>query len=352
MLRSSLVYLGALAALHGPCGGRVQASEPVAGGGAGENGDAGTGSGISSEGGSTGATGSGATTVVTLASGPVWGMALDSTNVYWTTGGDPTGGFVLKVPKAGGGVTTLASGDRLSGIAVDANSVYWIAGSADASNPASGAVMRVPVGGGAVSTLAVGPVSPSHIAVDDTSVYWTEQMEGAVMKLPLTGGTPTTLAAGVSPWNIALDATSVYWTSLMDGVMKAPKAGGSSSRVSLPAPTVPTSGLAVNATHVYWAVWMPPSLSTIPVQGGTQTVLYAETPSTAPGPLAIDGTSAYWADMSNAVYSGPLGGGAVATLATGQSEVIAIAVDDTSLYWMVNGYPGPGQGSIVKRTPK
>lgn len=154
MLRSGLVCLGALAALHGPCGGGRLASEPVAVGDAGENGNGatgagsgpGSGSGPSVEGGAAGAVSGGPAAFVTLASGQAcpWGMAVDSTSVYWTTCGDPTGGFVLKVPKVGGTVTTLASGDRLSGIAVEADSVYWIAGSADASNPGSGAVMRVP----------------------------------------------------------------------------------------------------------------------------------------------------------------------------------------------------------------
>jgi hypothetical protein len=150
-------------------------------------------------------------------------MVIDSTSVYWTTCGDPTGGFVLKVPKAGGPVTTLASGDRLSGIAVDATSVYWIAGTPDAS---SGAVMKVALGGGAVTTLATRSGDPANVAVDDTSVYWTEQTAGAVMRVPLTGGTPSVVTTANSPWDIALDATNVYWTSTVDGVMKAPKGGG------------------------------------------------------------------------------------------------------------------------------
>jgi hypothetical protein len=71
-------------------------------------------------------------------------MAIDATSVYWTHRGDPTGGYVLSVPKAGGEVVTLAAGDRLSGIAVDSTRGYWVAGTSDAS---SGAVMTLPVGG-------------------------------------------------------------------------------------------------------------------------------------------------------------------------------------------------------------
>ena len=115
-------------------------------------------------------------------------MAIDATSVYWTTCGDPTGGSVLKVPKIGGEPITLATGDRLSGIAVDAVNVYWIAGSEDGS---VGAVMKVPVNGGAATTLAARPGQPANIAVDDTSVYWTEQMAGSVMRMPLGGGVPT-----------------------------------------------------------------------------------------------------------------------------------------------------------------
>lgn len=49
--------------------------------------------------------------LVTLAPGQTcpWGMAIDATSVYWTTCGDPTGGAVLRVPKAGGPVETLAT---------------------------------------------------------------------------------------------------------------------------------------------------------------------------------------------------------------------------------------------------
>jgi len=276
-------------------------------------------------------------------------MAIDSTSVYWTTCGDPTGGLVRKAPKSGGAVTTLASGDRLSGVTVDETSVYWIAGTPDAS---SGAVMKAPLDGGAATTLAVRAGAPAHIAVDDTSVYWTELLTGAVMKVPLTGGTPIVVATTRAPWAIAVDATDVYWLSRADGVMKAPKTGGAATRLCVPGPTLPTAGIAVDRTNVYWATQFPPGLSAVSIHGGTPSGVYAETPATTPGALAIDGTSLYWADMSNAVHAGPLAGGNAVTLATGQAEVVAIAVDATSAYLLVNGNANPGQGSVVRLTPK
>jgi hypothetical protein len=297
------------------------------------------------------ATGPGPPGLVTLASGQTcpWGMAIDATSVYWTNCGDPAGGSVRKVSKTGGDVVTLAAGDRLSGIAVDGTSVYWVAGTSDA---ATGAIMMVPIGGGTPTTLVSRPGSPAHLAVDSSYVYWTEQMQSAVLKVSLTGGAPTTVASAPEAWQIVLGETDVYWNGL--GVMKAPKLGGPAIDLTPGLHMLPTAGLAVDARNVYFTSGPPgggmSGVSAVPSQGGSTSIVYANTSGifSSPGPIAIDATRAYWADGSNAVFCVRLSGGPAITLATGQQEVAAIAVDETAVYWLVNGNASAGRGAVMK----
>jgi hypothetical protein len=274
-------------------------------------------------------------------------MAIDATSVYWTTCGDPTGGAVLKVPKTGGPIATLATGDRLSGIAVDNSNVYWVAGTSDGS---SGTIMKVPTGGGTPTTLISRPGAPSHLAVDASFVYWIEQMPGAVMKMPLSGGAVTTIASASFAFQIALGETDVFW--LGQGVTKAPKAGGAAvSLTSSMFPTLPNQGLAVNATSVYFTSGPPAGtsgVSEVPVAGGATEIVYSSPqPSSGGGAITIDATRVYWADGSNSIHTATLAGGVATTLAIGQNNVVAIAVDATRLYWLVNGNASTGQGSVM-----
>jgi hypothetical protein len=140
--------------------------------------------------------------------------------------------------------SAASSPNEPKGIAIDPTSVYWTDSGSGADGDLDGAVLKVALEGGAPVTIASGQALPVAIAVDATSVYWTTYggMSGGIgslMKAPLGGGAPRVLAKGLNmPKNIAVDAANVYWTdsgsaadSGTDGrVMKVGLDGGAGSR--------------------------------------------------------------------------------------------------------------------------
>lgn len=71
-----------------------------------------------------------------------------------------------------------------------------------------------------------------------------------------------------------------------------------------------------------------------------------------PEAIAVDSTSVYWVDYNSGnVMSVPIGGGTPVTLASGQDTPHGIAVDSTSVYWVNNGYEmslvGQWLGSVM-----
>ena len=128
-------------------------------------------------------------------------LAMCSTPETTGTGGtgQPGGGGSNEVgdastedawPSPDGG-TLLASGQANPGaLAVDKTHVYWLNGGGGVT-PAS--VMRVPIGGGTPTQLA-NAQSPSGIALDATSLYWSDS--GSIFAMPLGGGTVKPLATG------------------------------------------------------------------------------------------------------------------------------------------------------------
>ncbi|MGO9836807.1 MAG: hypothetical protein ACLP1X_21650 [Polyangiaceae bacterium] len=119
-------------------------------------------------------------------------------------------------PDAHGG----AADSGRAGATTDANGPSTEAG----SDCASGTAFAVRDGATA-TVLTSNQFSPSAIAVDSASVYWTDlgpvgggkaaiRLPGSVMKVPIGGGAPIELAANqVWPGAIAVDATNVYWTT-------------------------------------------------------------------------------------------------------------------------------------------
>jgi hypothetical protein len=148
-------------------------------------------------------------------------LAIDDKFVYWTNR-VPGTGTVMKVPLDGssGPIEVARDQDEPYGIAVDKTNLYW-------TSLGSKKVMKVPLdGSGPPVTLAdlqggVRDLKPLGLAVDATHVYWTVYSEqdkaatGALRRVPIEGGPWTELAEAQS-YDVILDEIGVYWTKWGD----------------------------------------------------------------------------------------------------------------------------------------
>jgi hypothetical protein len=319
-------------------------------------------------------------------------IALDSTAVYWMSGGTTPNGFndaaVLKcaIGGCGGKPTVIAAGNSACvpscAIAVGASAVYW----ADTS----GNILSCPTTGcqGAPAVFAAATAQGSVLAIasDATSLYWNIMDDysaaGALMKCPLSGcGAPVTLATDAMVLssfvlriaNLAVDATSVYWIdSWFAALMKCDINGCGTNPTKLySAPFAPSmipmkpqlaGWVAVDATSVYWTEAQGCSILKCATGGcgSSPTILAAMQPY--PYGLAVDATKVYWSTTELNPY-GPGAGacgssadrvmacdasgcnGAPTTLAASQQPIGNLVVDATSAYWAA-------ADGVMKLTPK
>jgi hypothetical protein len=112
------------------------------------------------------------------------GLAVQGGILYWA---NSAGGTINKGSVAGGAVTALTTVSEAFGLAVDSTHVYWT----DGADP--GEVKSIPLTGGQQSVVVSGQNQPYGVAVDNNQVFWTNQGDGTLKVAPLAGGTPTTL---------------------------------------------------------------------------------------------------------------------------------------------------------------
>ena len=143
-------------------------------------------------------------------------VVFDESRLYWNNE-SPYGSFsVLSVSPAGGSVTTLVTSDNEDLVAALAGNLY-LEGGDD--------LFRQPLDGGA-ATKMVSNLSAQSVAIDSENLYWATY--SAIKCVPLVGGRVVTLVSGPGGISrsgaIAVDATSVYWTDQSGGyVAKASK---------------------------------------------------------------------------------------------------------------------------------
>ena len=234
------------------------------------------------------------------------GIALDGLGVFWgeTGSGSPDAaapGGVVSAPLGAAsdsdGPMVIASAEWASGfVALDAANVYWANDTA---------LVKVPRGGGVVTTLAT-QTGVGHIAVDSTTLYWAA-LEAGVMSVPLHGGTPTTLASADYALDVAVDATSVYWVDALgpSTVKKCAIGNCGATVVTLASGQVYAVAVAVDATSVYWVNSCSAVTDTCSGGSVVKVALGGGTPVTlveahgAPVAIAVDETSVYWTEAAS-----------------------------------------------------
>lgn len=162
--------------------------------------------------------GGGATTTLFTTPSYVYDVVVDGTHAYVSEIPDvKTGGRLLRVPVAGGNVTTLAPTDlQYPGLlAIDDQAVYY---------QGATAITRVAKKHGTPTALA--PASPNAMVSDGVHVYWVEGnattgVPGALFRVATSGGAAMKLSATIG-YDVAVDDLYVYWIN-SNQVLRRPK---------------------------------------------------------------------------------------------------------------------------------
>jgi hypothetical protein len=114
-------------------------------------------------------------------------------------------------------------------------------------------------------------------------------------------------------------------------------------------------GVAASSSMLYFVGYEPAGnggLFSIPIKGGVPTEMWmASAAGNHPTDVTVDSSSVYWTDTGTGiVYSMPLGGGAVATVASGMMSPRSIAVDSTNVYFTATD--GIYEAPIASGAPK
>ena len=235
-----------------------------------------------------------------------WFVAVDGAGAYWTNSCSGAGCGVFAWPKAGGAPTQIATSPYADGIAVDDTAVFWIASNGPAAP--TGAVMRMPKAGGPVQQLVTGLEHPWSIALDDAFAYWTDEDAGTVGRVPKGGGPKETVAStSVGVWALAVDDARVYWSVYVPYtgfVGSAAKSGGATTMLAMGLDQ--PAGVAVDAESLYVAVQgtgAPGSILKVSKGGGTAAIV--ATNQQRPSNVAVDDACVYWANGDGTVMRAP-----------------------------------------------
>jgi hypothetical protein len=292
-------------------------------------------------------------------------------------------GAVVRVRKTGGTPSTVATAPSVTALTVDGDLVYFAVLEED-----EGSIAVVPSEGGTPITVLAGLGWPADVAVDADRIYWSEVgAEGGLWyaQRPVVefgGGGAGGSATGVGGQGgaaveqihagselltfLRMDGTTLYFSD--HGVVAHEGVIGAVDLTSLEADAV-VEGLDrpryfdFDDDYLYVATEGDGRIQQMRKSGaGSPTVLAYE--QDRPYGIAVDDRAVYWTNSATTPPAGdcevangtimamPLAGGEIVELATNQACPLAIAVDDTGLYWVNMGRDSDPSSGAVMRMPK
>jgi hypothetical protein len=306
-------------------------------------------------------------------------LSITATSIYWTETQDAlnefANGSINVAPLAGGGYTILAAQqDDPTAIAANASGVFWT--NANQGGTPNG-LLWLP-NGASKPTLLGNPtyMNGGPIALTSTNVYWIDSSNSAfgetLLTLPLTSLTPaavptamTLTSTGANIECILAMVTNASDLFLMgtgcfadNGALFASTLSPFGTPTSLLLPGAALSGpyggarIGIDSKNVYLANsgTSTTEIVSIPIGGGAISV---RTPVTTPGGVTVDASNIYWTDAGDgtatggSVFSMPLTGGTVTTLASKQNVPYDIGLTSTAVYWTNMSANGNGTGSVM-----
>jgi hypothetical protein len=153
---------------------------------------------------------------------------------------------VYAVSSPPGGYAKIADIDDTTSAAIAGSKVAFIGTPAGAI---AGELRTVVVPGGTPQTIDAGPATATHVALDTTHVFFTDDT-GSVRAIELASGKHTVLASAQPKplGSIALSGEYVYFATA-NGIRRVAKAGGCVQRIT----DAPLTSFAIAGTRIYWA---------------------------------------------------------------------------------------------------